>query len=216
MKHGDKILSLAVVAFMSLACITAIGCKKPEEDNHTSFTDTATGLEFSDSIIVNFGNERWVTLDYSSHMEHDELYGYDWILVDAHKPGVTYPAVKMKFFEDEGVHSAQMTVNNTGLGYRVPGEMYGDPQCGYALYYEKGEVSSPDGTHLSDWRTKEITMEVMKYIDSSKLATAYIHGTMFDYGTWYRSWMAGEPIDIDSVETRPFSITFADLPVIHN
>ena len=58
--------------------------------------------------------------------------------------------------------------------------------------------------------------EVMKYIDSSKLATAYIHGTMFDYGTWYRSWMAGEPIDIDSVETRPFSITFADLPVIHN
>ena len=202
-----------MVAMMAMGCILAVGCKE-EEEEPSNYVDTTTGLEFSDSIIVKFGNERWATMDYTSHMEHEDLSGFDWIFVETHKTGTTYPAVKMKFFEGEGEHSAEMTVHNTGLGYSVPGEMYGDPQCGYALYYEKGEVSSPDGTHLSDWRTKEITMEVMKYVDSSKQATAYIHGTMFDYGTWYNSWMSGEPMDIDSVETRPFSITFSELPVV--
>lgn len=198
---------------LAMGCIIAVGCKEEEEEDH-SYTDTTTGLEFSDSIIVNFGSLRWTTLDYTSYIEHDDIYDYDWIFVNAHKPGSTYPAVKMKFFEGEGVHSAVLTVNNTGLGYNVPGEMYGDAQCGFASYYEKGEVSSPDGTKLSDWRTKEITMEVMKYVDSSKQATAYIHGVMFNYANWYNSWLEGNPVDIDSVETRTFSITFSELPVV--
>lgn len=212
MKNAKGLLMIAVSAMVALGSIMSAGCKKEEPENH-NYTDDSLGLEFSDSIIVNFGDVRWATLEYTSHMEHEELQEIDWIFVEAHKPGVTYPAVKMKFFEGEGAHSAEMTINDPGLGYTVPGELYGDAQCGYALYYEKGQVTSPDGTKTSDWRPLEITMEVMEYIDSSRQATAYIHGTLFNYGSWYNSWIAGNPIDLDSVETKPFSITFADLTV---
>ena len=210
-----KIFTAAVAAMMMLGCLSALGCQEEEEVNH-NYTDTSVGLEFSDSIIVRFGDTRWTTIDYTSSMEHDDVWNYDWILVETHKPGSTFPAVKMKFFEGEGVHSASMVVYDSPLGYSIPGlEMYGDAQCGYAYYYETGEVSAPDGTRLSDWQAKEVTMEVMKYVDSSRQATAYIHGTLYNYRSWYESWLVGDPIEIDSIETRPFSITFAELPVGH-
>lgn len=208
-----RILTAAVAAMMALGCIMTAGCKEEEEENH-NYTDSSLGLEFSDSIIVKFGDVRWATKEYTSHIEHDDLWDHDWIFVETHKPGSTYPAVQMKFFKGEGAHTAYMVIYNTPLGFSLPSlEMYGDPECGYAHYYELGEVSSPDGTRLSDWQTKEITMEVMKYVDSTKQATAYIHGTMLNYRSWYESRVSGALIDVDSVETRQFSITFADLPV---
>ncbi len=205
---------IVVAMLLAFGCVAAVSCKPEEVDPGHDFNEDTLGLEFSDSIIVKFGDLRWTTKSYTSLFEHDEMWDHNWIYVDCHKPGSAYPRVKMKFFEGEGSHSAQMTINyNEAVGYSIPGELYGDGQCGYALYYEEGEVSSPDGTSTSDWRPMEITMEVLKYVDSTHLTTAYIHGTMFNYGSWYRSWVEGAPLDIDSVETRTFSITFGDLPI---
>ena len=203
---------------MALGCIVAVSCKPEEEEPQHDFSeyDSLTDLEFTDSIIVKFGDMRWTTMEYTSHIEHEELSGFDWIFVEAHMPGSDYPEVRMKFFEGEGVHSAQMTVHHLPEGYTVPGEgMYGDSQCGYARYYEQGEVTSPDGTRLPDWRAKDITMEVLKYVDSTKQATAYIHGTLINYRSWVEHWNDEEMLDIDSVETKTFSITFGDLPISH-
>ena len=52
-------------------------------------------------------------------------------------------------------------------------------------------------------------MEVLRYNDSTRQATAYIHGTVFDY----ESWANREVANVEDCETREFTITFGDLPI---
>ena len=209
MKTGGKILWAAAVAIViAMGCIVLSSCKEEEEEPDFSEYDSL-GYEINDSITVHFGNQRWTTLDYEARMEHDDISAFDWIYVTAHFPGASYPYVRMKFFRGAGTHSATMTINDVGLGYTIPGALYGDPQCGHVFYYDRGVVHSPDGTNTSDWWTMEITQEVLRYVDSTKQATAYIHGTLFDY----QSWVNREVTNVEDCETREFTITFGDLPV---
>ncbi len=208
MKTGGKILFAAVLA-VAMCCFVMTSCT-PEEEPAPDFSDfDSLGYEINDSITVHFGDTRWTTLEYTSRMEHDELLGYDWIYVETHKPDSRYPAIRMKFFQGEGAHSGVMTINDVGLGYTVPGALYGDAQCGFVFYYENGVVHSPDGTVTSDWWPLNITMEVLRYNDSTRQATAYIHGTVFDY----ESWANREVANVEDCETREFTITFGDLPI---
>ena len=102
-----------------------------------------------------------------------------------------------------------MSINDPGLGFTVPGAMTGDPQCGTVLYYEDGQVSSPDGTKTSDWWPLDIRMEVLKYVDSTKQVSAYVTGTLFDY----ESWVKRDAVNVEDAEVREFTITFGELPV---
>ncbi len=214
MKTGGKILLAAVVA-IAMGCIVLSSCKK-EEEPEPDFSDfDSLGYEINDSITVHFGDQRWTSLEYTSRMEHDDISGFDWIYVETHKPGSRYPSIRMKFFRGVGAHTGSMTINDVGLGYTIPGALYGDGQCGYVFYYDSCEVHSPDGTVTSDWWPKDITMEVLRYIDSTDQATAYIHGTAFHYKDWVDSWEGGDVINVEDCETREFTITFGDLPVGH-
>lgn len=206
MKSKRTILMTALAAFV-IGCLPFVSCKEEEED---VFEDTFdVPYEITDSILVKFGDERWSTLDYSASVVHDSISEFDWIYVDAKAPGANLPYVRMKFFRGAGTHSAHMTINNPGLGYTVPGSLYGDIQCGHVFYFDRGVVHSPDGTNTSDWWPMDITMEILRYIDSTDQATAYIHGTMFDY----KSWIDREVTNVEDCETREFTITFGDLPV---
>ena len=196
----------ALAAFV-IGCLPFVSCKEEEED---VFEDTFhVPYEITDSILVKFGDQRWTTLDYEAHIEHDDIWGFDWICVDAKNPDASLPRVKMKFFRGEGSHSATMTINDVGFGYTIPGALYGDAQCGHVFYFDREVVHSPDGTVTSDWWPMDITMEILRFIDSTNQATAYIHGTLFDY----KSWVTREATNVEDCETREFTITFGDLPV---
>ncbi len=207
MKHKATNV-LAVLAVFSMACLPFLSCSHEEDETH-GFDSIESPYEITDSILVIFGNEQWSTLDYTSKYVHDSIYDYDWVYVDAHYPGKTYPRVRMKFFQGKGTHSAAAVINDLGLGYTVPGLMTGDPLCGDIFYYEKTTVHSPDGTLTSDWWPMEITMEILDFNESDSLATAYIHGTLFDYA----SWVSREVTNVEDCEMREFTITFGDLPV---
>ena len=207
MEIRGKIVVTALAAFV-FGCLVFSSCKEEEEEPDFSQYDSL-GYEINDSITVHFGDQRWTTLDYAAHMEHDDISGFDWIYVDAKMPNASLPYVRMKFLRGKGSHSATMTINDVGLGYTIPGALYGDPQCGHVFYYERGVVHSPDGTNTSDWWPMEITQEVLSYNDTTKQATAYIHGTLFDY----MSWVSREATNVEDCETREFTITFGDLPV---
>ena len=204
-----KTVLLAAVALIAAGCIALAACKEEEEEVHDFSEYDSLGFDFSDTITVKFGDEEWKTLQYTSRMEHEEISGFDWIYVDAHVEGANFPAVKMKFFRGEGEHAATMSVTDAGQGFTIPGSLIGDPKCGHAFYYELGEIVATDGTRLADWWPRDINMRILKYVDSTRLATAYITGTMFNY----RSWLNHEVTDIDSAEMRSFTITFGDLPV---
>lgn len=207
MKTGSKIMFVAAAAVM-LGCMVLAACQ-PEPEPEPVHIDNPYGYEITDTIIVLFGDERWTTLEYTSRIVHEDLSGYDWIHIDAHKEGSPYPAFRMKILRGEGIHEGHMSINDPGLGYTVPGAMTGDPQCGSVLYFEDGQVSSPDGTKTSDWWPLDIRMEVLKYIDSTKQVSAYVTGTMFDY----ESWVKREAVNVEDAEVREFTITFGDLPV---
>jgi len=209
MKRNTTLFFIAAaVAALSLVCL--VSCE-PEEIPQNDYSDyDSLGLDFNDSITVYFGDDRWTTLTYNSYIQHEELSGYDWIFIEAHKPGSSYPKIKLKIYEGEGVHEADMSINDVGLGYTIPGALVGDGKCGTIFYYENGEVTSPDGTRTADWWPMHVSMSVLKYVDSSSRVTAYITGTMFDY----RSWVDREVLDVDSTEQREIKITFGELPVI--
>ena len=199
-------MALLVSALLGVAPFVAC---TPEEEPDAGFDTLNSEYEITDSIMVDFGDTRWITLDYTAHIEHDDISGFDWIYVDAKNPGSNFPYVRMKFFRGEGTHSGVMAVHDIGLGYSIPGALTGDAQCGYVFYYEDSRVTSPDGTVTSDWWPMEITMEVLRYKDSTKQATAYIHGTLFDY----ESWVTRDVVNVEDCETREFTITFGDLYV---
>ena len=208
MRTGKKIL-LGVAAAVAMGCLVLASCKKEEEVKPDFSEFDSLGYEINDSITVHFGNERWTTLEYVSRYEHDDVSGFDWIYLDAHMPGRTYPAIKVKMLRGEGVHSGTMSINNPGLGFTVPGALVGDPQCGNVLYYDSCQVTSPDGTKTSDWWPKDIRMEVLKYVDSTHQVTAYLSGTLFNY----KSWVNQEVQNVEDAEVREFAITFGDLPL---
>ena len=208
MKNSGK-LFLAALAAVAMGCMVLVACQEEPEPEPDFSEYDSLGYEIGDSIIVHFGDERWTTLNYTSYVEHEELSGYDWINIIAHKDGVTYPRFKMKILKGEGVHAGHTSINDAGLGYTIPGAMTGDPQCGSVLYYENGQINSPDGTTTSDWWPLDISMSVLKYIDSTNQVTAYVTGTMFDY----KSWVLREAENVEDAEVREFTITFGDLPV---
>lgn len=189
-----------------MGCVALISCKPEEVEpvNHDTL-----GFEINDSITVHFSDQRWTTLRYNARTERDSIASLDWIYVDARYPEGNFPFIRMKFLRGEGSHSASMTIHDIGLGYTIPGALSGDMQCGHVFYFERGEVHSPDGTVTSDWWPLNITMEVLNYDDSLKTATAYIHGTLFDY----RSWVNREVVNVEDCDTVNFTITFGDLPV---
>lgn len=197
-----------VAAFFFLGCFALCSCGPEEQPDH-GFDTLKPPYEITDSILVNFGDEKWITLDYTARTEHDSISKFDWIYVDAKHPDGKFPRVRMKFFRNQGTFCGTMTIHDIGLGYTVPGALSGDAQCGYVFYYEDGEVRSPDGTVTSDWWPMDITMEVLRYVDSTKEATAYIHGVLFDY----ESWVKREVTNVEDCETREFTITFGDLYV---
>lgn len=207
MKTGVKFMLVAVVA-AAIGCFALTSCQ-PEPEPEPVHIDNPYGYEITDTIIVIFGDERWTTLTYTSYMEHEELSGYDWIYINAHKEGSAYPAFKMKILRGEGVHSGHTSINDPGLGYTIPGAMVGDPQCGSVLYYENGQITSPDGTQTSDWWPLDVRMEVLTYNDTTKQVSAYVAGTMFDY----KSWVLREAVNVEDAEVREFTITFGDLPI---
>ena len=208
MKTGKKIF-MAMAAAVALGCLVLVSCKK-EPEPEPDFSDyDSLGFEITDSITVHFGDERWTTLEYSAYIEHEEISGFDWIYVTARKPGSTYPYINMKFFEGEGVHTGTLAINDPGIGYTIPGELTGDAKCGNVRYFEKCQVTSPDGTKTSDWLPLNIRMQVLKYVDSTHQATAYITGTLYDY----KSWVNREVTNVEDAEVREFTITFGDLPV---
>lgn len=205
----SKVFLSALAVVIAFACVALVSCKKEEEKPDFSDYDSL-GYEINDSITVHFGNKRWTTLDYDAHVEHDDISGFDWIYVDAKNPdGGNFPFVRMKFFRGTGTHSGTMTINDIGLGYTIPGALYGDPQCGHVFYFEHARVNSPDGTVTSDWWPMEVTMEVLKFDKETNRATAYIHGTLFDY----ESWVNREILNVEDCEVREFTITFGDLNV---
>lgn len=208
MKIGFKMF-FAAMATIAMGCFVLTACQ-PEPEPEPDFSEfDSLGYEIGDSIIVHFADERWATLNYTSYVEHEDLSGYDWINIIAHKEGSTYPFFKMKILKGEGVHAGHTSINDAGLGYTIPGAITGDPQCGSVFYYESSQVNSPDGTVTSDWWPLDISMSVLKYIDSTNQVTAYVTGTMFDY----KSWVMREVENVEDAEVRDFTITFGDLPV---
>ncbi len=207
--NAMKYLFFIASAVVALSLLSLVSCQDDEIPGNDYSDYDSLDLDFNDSITVYFGNDRWTTLVYDSYVEHEELSGFDWIYLEAHKPGSTYPKIKLKMFQGEGVHEADMTVNDAGLGYTIPGALYGDSKCGTIFYYEDNEVVSPDGTHTSDWWPMHVSMSVLKYVDSTSKVTAYITGTMFDY----ESWVNREVQYVDSAEMREIKITFGELPV---
>jgi len=207
--NARKTIFFIGTAIVALSLLSLTSCKKEEVPENDYSDYDSLDLDFNDSITVYFGDDRWTTLVYDSYVEHEELSGFDWIYLEAHKPGFTYPKIKLKMFQGEGIHEADMTVNDAGLGYTVPGALYGDSKCGTIFYYEDGEVSSPDGTRTSDWWPMHVSMSVLKYVDSTSKVTAYITGTMFDY----ESWVNRDVLYVDSAEQRELKITFGELPV---
>ncbi len=201
---------IAAMAAMVLGCVAFTACNRDDDEGPDYSEYDSLGYEINDSITVHFGDQRWTTLNYTAHVEHDDISGFDWIYVDAKNPSSSkFPYVRMKFFRGAGTHSATMTINDVGLGYTIPGALYGDSQCGHVFYFDSSEVHTPDGTVTSDWWPMDVTMEVLKFNDTTDVATAYIHGTVFDYA----SWVSREVVNVEDCEKREFTITFGDLPV---
>ena len=211
MKRKAEIRITALMALL-IGCplMFACGGEEEPEEHHYSEYDDSTGLAVTDSITVIFGDKTWKSLTYSAVITQEQYSVYRWAEIKANKPGSDFPAFKLKIFlEPGGNHTTQLAVNNPGLGYTVPGALTGDSKGGSLLYYEKGEVRSPDGTRTSDWWPLQITTSVLKYDNKDGKLTARVTARMFNY----RSWVDREKLNVEDCEQRDLSITFGGLPL---
>lgn len=207
-----RVLYFIAVAIVCGAMLSLTGCSEEEpEEHHYSQYDDSTGLAITDSITVIFDGKEWKTLTYTVRYEQQELSSYQWAIIEAHKPGVTFPAFKLNLFLEPGNHSSYLTINDPGLGYTVPGALTGDSKGGALYYFEKKDIYSPDGTRTSDWWPLEMTSSVLDYDKKEGILTARVTATMFDYCTWLERQTAGEAINVADCETRELSVTFGGL-----
>ena len=207
-KKNHALVALAVALVFGPLALVSCGQEDPEEIHYSEYDDS-TGLEITDSITVIFNGEQWKSKTFTAEIVSQEGSVYKWAYVNAHKPGSRFPAFFLKMYLGKGNHTTYMTFNDPGLGYIVPGALTGDPQGGALYYYEKQELSSPDGTKTSDWWPLEVTTSVLKYDEASSALTARVTATMFDY----RSWVEHEVQSADSCETATLSVTFGGLPL---
>ena len=210
MKHKTHLLLLTVAALIAgSSFFTSCGEEEPQEHHYTEYDDS-TGLEITDSIIVIFDGKQWKSLTYEATIEQQQFSAYRWANITAHKPGSKYPAFKLRIFlEPGGNHTNHRIVSDPGVGYTIPGALTGDAQGGALLYYEKGEIKSPDGTRTGDWWPLDLTTSVLKYNNDEKKLTARVTATMFDY----RSWVDREVTNVEECRTCNLSITFGGLPL---
>lgn len=215
MKDLKQIALFAVVAVVAgstlfTACHEDPPPPPPPVDHIDHQWDDSTGIAISDTLVVQFGDERWTTLNYEAILdESDPMSPYRWVNVTAHAPGAAFPRLKMHMVLVEGNHSSHMTVNDPGTGYTIPGRLTGDGMCGYIYYYENEVVHSPDGTVTSDWWPWDVTMSVLEYNREEELLTARVIATMFDYA----SWLNREVLLVDSAERRQLIVSFGNLKV---
>lgn len=202
------LLASMLVVFGSVA-MTSCGEEEPTEHHFTEYDDS-TGLAITDSITVIFDGKQWKSLTYTAEIQQQQYSIYRWAVITAHKPGSRFPAFKLRIFlEPGGNHTNQLTINDPGLGYSVPGELTGDSRGGSLVYYENYEVKSPDGTRTGDWWPLELTTSVLKYDNNERMLTARVTARMF----YYKDWVDRTVTNVEDCRTCQMSITFGGLPL---
>lgn len=230
MKKYAKIFGL-LFAVICIASMVFSACRKemppvPEippvpDTTYDEYNDDSTGIEIKDSIIVRFGNERWSTLTYESRIETDSLGTHqDWIFIDAHYPGKTYPMFRLKILKAEGNHSGHMNPASP-LSYTMPvPSLAGDVNCG-SLYYFSSDSAAyalhmTDGLQLGDWWPWELTTSVLscQYNSSGEmLLTGRCTARMFNYLMWITNQQAGTPINVEDADEKNLAISFGALKI---
>lgn len=242
MKKYAKIFGLMIAA-LCIASMVFSACRKemppvpelpppPPDTTYDGYNDDdTTGIEIKDSIIVMFGNERWSTLDYESHIEEDSVGTHqEWIFIDAHYPGKTYPMVSIKILKAEGNHTGHMnpTIVSTmvdpftppvQLSMPVP-SLAGDMNCGSLYYFSSDSAAHAlhmtDGLMLGDWWPWDLTTSVLQCtynMEGQLLLTGRCLATMFNYLTWISNQQAGTPINVEDAEVKDFKVSFGALKI---
>lgn len=240
MKKYAKIFGLLFAA-VCIASMVFSACRKemppvPEippvpDTTYDGYNEDTVGLEIGDSISVKFGDERWSTLEYDSHIVTDSLGTHlQWIFIEAHYPGEEYPKFSLKILKEQGDHTGRMipsTVTTVETPTTQPRQftmpvpsLAGDMKCGSLYYYSSDSAAyalrMTDGLQLGDWWPWELKTSVLscQYNNAGELLlTGRCIARMFDYLDWITCQQSGAPINVEEAEVKPLLISFGALKI---
>ena len=228
MKRYAKILGLLLMA-VCVASMVFSACRKdmpevepiPEapDTTYNGYNGDSAGLEITDSIVVRFGDTQWKTLSYTSRVERDTVTNFfEWVYIEAHYPGATYPYFELKILREVGEHTGFVNTSSPTGTYTMPGNsLAGDLKCGNLKYYSNDSVMEvlhmPDGTVRADWWADTLTTNVLRYDRRESRLTARCSGVMFNYMQWYLAQKNNAPINVADTRKKPIAISFGGLQV---
>lgn len=230
MKRYAKIMGLFLLA-ASVASMVFSACRKdmpevepvPEapDTTYNGYNNDPTALEISDSITVRFGDSQWKTLSYTSRIERDTTTNhFEWVYIDAHYPGATYPRFELKILKEvsDSGYTGWVSVSRPTGTYTMPGNsLAGNLKCGNLKYYSNDSVMTElhmsDGTVRANWWPDTLTTRVLSYDARESRITGRCNGVMFDYLQWFLASKTTNPINVSAARRKHIAISFGGLQV---
>ncbi len=229
MKKYAKIFGLLFV-IVCIASMVFSACRKdipevepepvPPDTTYNRYNNDSANVEYRrDTICVRFGDNEWATTSYTSRIERDTVTNYfEWIYIDAHYPGASYPRFELKILKEVGEHTGIVSVSSPTGRYTMPGNsLAGDLKCGNLKYYSNDSVMlvlhMPDGTVRANWWVDTLTTKVDAFVNRTSCLTARCYGVMFDYMQWFLAQQNMAPINVADARRKSISISIGGLQI---